>query len=199
MEETCAALRQRCLEARRKLSGAARAAHSRKICDALTALPALRRAGVLFSYQALWDEADLSAFHRWAEAEGKTLAFPVTGPGGAMEAWAPQSPDAWGTDRFGIRAPLPEASRRLDPAELEAVLTPCVAFDGAGRRLGHGGGYYDRFLPRCPQALRIAVAFEAQRCPALRPAPWDVPMDLLATENGVAPAAGVPRRPFFLL
>ena len=185
MNETAQRIRAQCLAARRGLTEDMRRTYSLGICQRLTDLPVLRDAEVIFSYQACRDEADLTAFHDRARALGKTLAFPWTGQNGAMEALVPLSGKAWVLDRFGIRAPLPERSRRLDPGEIDAVLTPCVGFDGRGNRLGHGAGFYDRFFPRCPQAVRITVGFEAQRCSGLRPEPWDVPMEYLVTEVGV--------------
>lgn len=185
MEKTARELRGQCLAARRGLSAEARDRYSLRICQRLAGLPVLGDAGVIFSYQACWDEADLTAFHNWARDSGKTLAFPWTGQEGAMEALVPLSENGWTLDRFGIRSPLPERSRRLAPGEIAVVLTPCVGFDGHGNRLGHGAGFYDRFFPRCPQAVRIAIGFEAQRCDCLRPEPWDAPMDFLVTEDGV--------------
>ena len=185
MGKTARELRGQCLAARRGLSAEARDRYSLRICQRLAGLPVLGDAGGIFSYQACWDEADLTAFHNWARDSGKTLAFPWTGQEGAMEALVPLSENGWALDRFGIRSPLPERSRRLAPGEIAVVLTPCVGFDGHGNRLGHGAGFYDRFFPRCPQAVRIAIGFEAQRCDCLRPEPWDAPMDFLVTEDGV--------------
>jgi len=45
-----------------------------------------------------------------------------------------------------------------------------------------GGGYYDRFLPRCEKAVVAAVAYELQRVDELEAEPWDVAMDVVFTE-----------------
>ena len=70
-------------------------------------------------------------------------------------------------------------------AVLDAVLVPCAAFDGDGNRLGRGGGYYDRYLARCPQAAAILTAFEAQRLPRVPREAHDLRFSLLVTEAGV--------------
>ncbi|WP_232050910.1 5-formyltetrahydrofolate cyclo-ligase [Arabiibacter massiliensis] len=63
------------------------------------------------------------------------------------------------------------------PEELDAVAVPLVAFDDAGRRLGYGGGNYDRLLPRVrPDALVVGVAFEEQRVEAVPCEPHDMPL-----------------------
>lgn len=172
------------LERRRGLSEDARRAHSAAICRHLTELPTLQTAKVIFSYMATGTEVDLAVFHRWALAQGKTLAFPVSYPQGRMEAYVPKGPESWARGRYGILAPIPERSRRLDPQELGAVILPCVAFDAAGRRLGHGGGYYDRYLPQCPQAFRVLAGFEAQRLDAVATDPHDQRAQAVVTELG---------------
>ena len=59
---------------------------------------------------------------------------------------------------------------------------PGLAFDRELYRLGRGGGYYDRFLPRCEKAVVAAVAYELQRVDELEAEPWDVAMDVVFTE-----------------
>jgi 5-formyltetrahydrofolate cyclo-ligase len=70
-------------------------------------------------------------------------------------------------------------------AEVDVVLTPMVAFDESGWRIGHGGGYYDRFLSAHPSAYRLGVAFELQRVDDCIPQEWDEPLHALVTENGI--------------
>lgn len=182
------------LARREALSAQERSVFSAAICRHLAALSVLQEAKVILSYMATAQEADLSAFHTWAAEQGKALAFPVSGPDGHMEAYIPYGPESWEKGRYGIWAPIPERSRPVDPGELDAVILPCVAFDGQGRRLGHGGGYYDRYLPQCPQAERILVAFEAQQLEAVAVDTHDQTVQVVVTEQGAfQPAAGLDR------
>lgn len=61
---------------------------------------------------------------------------------------------------FGILEPSGEAVNNFD--EIDLVLVPGVAFDQDGGRLGHGKGYYDNFLPKLKNALKIGVGFSYQ-------------------------------------
>jgi len=73
--------------------------------------------------------------------------------------------------------------RPVPREEIDVVLIPAVAFDRQGRRVGYGGGYYDRFLPEIPRAARIGAAFACQIVAEIPPDPHDVPADWIVTED----------------
>jgi len=74
----------------------------------------------------------------------------------------------------------------IDPATLDVVLVPGVAFDRQGGRLGFGGGYYDRLLPTTP-ALRIGVTYDECLCDALPCGEHDQRMDWIVTPTELFP------------
>lgn len=80
----------------------------------------------------------------------------------------------------GIPAPS-ELCPTLAPEKLDIVFVPGVAFTLSGARLGYGGGYYDRFLLRCPQAHLIAVAFPEQIVDEIPTEEHDLPLPLILT------------------
>ena len=168
------------LAARRALSPGRRRADSEKLCKRLVQLPELQKARRILSYVALEDEADLSALHERLGPDVR-LCFPVSLPGGLLEAWEPGN---WVKGPYGIWEPDRSCSRRVEPEELDLVLAPCVAFDAACRRLGHGAGYYDRYLPRV-HAPVIAAAFEVQKLERVVTDSHDRPMDAVVTEKTV--------------
>ncbi len=88
--------------------------------------------------------------------------------------------------RYGFRQPVADAPTIPDD-EIAMVLVPGLAFDLTGTRLGHGAGYYDRFLARLsPSVLRIGVS-TGYLVNDLPRDTHDVPMTHLATEIGVIP------------
>ncbi len=178
-----ARLRRLALSRRSAMSTEARAAASLEICRALAALEELRSAKRVLGYLSVGSECDLGVLYETLRARGVLLAFPVTEQDGRMEAYVPRAPLVPGL--FSIPEPDPKSSLYLSPEELDAVLVPCVGFDAEGNRLGHGGGYYDRYLRRCPQAKAILTALEAQRLERVPREAHDLSFSLLVTEKGV--------------
>ena len=93
--------------------------------------------------------------------------FPRCGKQGYMAFHHVTKADAQLTPgALGILAPLPELP--IIPAqEMHVVIVPGVGFTEDGLRLGYGGGFYDRYLPQCPQARIVAAAFPEQICTTL--------------------------------
>ena len=82
-------------------------------------------------------------------------------------------------ERFGTYRPTGEVGVP------DVLFVPLVAFDGAGRRLGYGGGFYDRTLAGLPGAIAIGCAFAAQKLDEVPAAEYDAPLHAVATERGV--------------
>ncbi len=82
---------------------------------------------------------------------------------------------------------LPEDEPAPDPRVVDVVVVPGLAFTASGERLGQGGGWYDRFLPRVrPGCVTIGVGFEPQLVEAVPVEPHDVRLDVVITDAGIA-------------
>jgi 5-formyltetrahydrofolate cyclo-ligase len=94
------------------------------------------------------------------------------------------------TGHFGISVPRLRLTC-VAPQWLNLIVIPLVGVDGAGRRLGMGGGYYDRALAfrrrrRCWQGPHlVGLAFDCQRTDVKFADAWDLRLDSLATESGM--------------
>ncbi len=84
-------------------------------------------------------------------------------------------------DAFGVMAP-PADAREIFP---KLILTPLLAFDRRGQRLGQGGGHYDKTLARLkPQgAVAVGIAYAAQEMDEVPTGPLDQPMDWIVTDK----------------
>ncbi len=99
---------------------------------------------------------------------GNPLIFRHWRPGAAMVA-----------ERFGTHRPTGAI------ATPDWLFIPLLAFDRAGRRLGYGGGFYDRTLATLPGAHAIGCAFAAQELDEVPATDHDARLDAIATEYGI--------------
>lgn len=81
---------------------------------------------------------------------------------------------------------VPTDAKAPFPSEqYDVILIPLYGFNAEGYRLGHGSGWYDRFLATQPLALKVGVGLEVNRV-KINTQPHDVPMDMVITEEKVA-------------
>ena len=189
-------IRREVRQQRRALPQRAIRDRSRAVCRSLARTGTFLRAERVALYLAADGELDPRCLLDRALAQGKRCYLPVinTRLGGRL-FFAPYTPATpLRPNRFGI--PEPAVPRRywVMPLELDVVLCPLVAFTPDGGRLGMGGGYYDRTLARRRHAGRwrrpkvFGLALELQKRATLPADPWDVPLDGVATEQGLYPS-----------
>jgi 5-formyltetrahydrofolate cyclo-ligase len=159
----------------------------------LTAFRAARRVGVYIAFDG---EPDLRPLLDAAPGRAKRFFVPVLANARMRFVELPRGARL-ARNFFGI--PEPRAGRAVDPRTLDLVLTPLVAFDARGTRLGVGRGYYDRrfaFLRGRKGWLRpklLGIAYALQEVAELEVRPWDIPLWGVATEKGVRRCAGPAR------
>lgn len=168
---------------RRNLDDHARQAANISISTHLADWAPLRSARVVAAYAASNAEVDVTQTIEYLWQNSVQVALPVVGANGQMAFFAYTVDSEVQINRFGITEP--RNSLEIPPAELDVVLTPLLAYDKWGNRLGMGGGYYDRYLP-ATKAHILGVAFSCQYSAAELPnEDWDVRCNAVATENGV--------------
>ena len=137
-------------------------------------LAAFRRATTVFCYVALPYEVQTWELIEEMLAQGKRVVVPVaqrrTKSLRLCELKDPAAELSRGA--FGVWEPSPR--RPLPARELDLALVPGLAFDRRGHRLGHGHGYFDRWLARLPKTPpTVGLAFTFQLLDRLPTAPHD--------------------------
>ena len=175
-------LRRQLLTRMRGLGQQRIASASALACERLIDSPLFREAGVLMAYWPMATEADPRPLVRAALDRGKQVAVPhVSGqemsPVALRTLEGPMEADAKGILVPRDREPIAVES-------LDLVVVPALAFDRAGRRLGRGGGFYDRFLVRCDASTRkIGFGITEQCVDAVPVEDHDVMLDGLVTDE----------------
>ena len=171
---------------RRALSSKQRRAASQNVARHLARLPEYRRARVIAVYLAFDGELPLDDVILAANRQGKHLVAPRLSQRGRMVFLPLPRGRNWRTNTLGIREP--SGRKPLPARQIDLVLTPLVAFDSRGTRLGLGGGHYDRrfnFLLQhgwCRPRL-VGIGYQFQKVESLDRKPWDVPLQVAITNR----------------
>ncbi len=178
-------LRERLAE-RRRAVGPDRAARAGQAVRALLEdWEPFRAASRVVLYAALPDELPTRPCFDAVVASGRRPLLPRIEAGGRLGFRAVACWDELRPGRYGVLAPPAEA----EPGSPEAgdlVLVPGVAFDLEGRRLGRGGGHYDRaFADPAGGPLLCGVAYAFQLVDAVPHGSHDRRMDAIVTERGL--------------
>jgi 5-formyltetrahydrofolate cyclo-ligase len=185
-----ATLRKQFREQRRALGAADHGYRSRAAAKAVTRLPMFKAGKRIALYLPFDRETDTGALISAARRRGARIFVPVIVDRrhGRIRFY----PLDGGTRRglFGIFVPR-RMTAPIPPRWLDLIVVPLVGVDAGGRRLGMGGGFYDRALEfrrrrrHWPGPRLVGFAFDCQRTDSRFAEDWDVRLDSLATESGL--------------
>jgi len=170
-------LRQHFRRLRERLTPEEVAAASTALCRRLAAWPPLQESQIVLTYLAFRNEIDPRLLFELLP----NIQWVVPRIQGRRLILHPYSPDRLVRHRLGMLEPSVDLPV-VDPPTLDVALTPGVAFDRRGGRLGFGGGYYDRFLLKTP-ALRVGLTYDECLADALPCAEHDQQMHWVVTQS----------------
>ena len=182
MTDAKSELRRECRAIARGLTSAYKAAASASIAETLVNGPEFAAAETVFVYLSTANEPDTAAIIDRALALGKTVCVPRSFEPPRMEAVRFTSRAELVSGRCGILEP--PASASVIPADdIDLAVIPCVCVTPDGRRLGHGGGYYDVFLGAHPNIDTVCLCFDALVRSDVPTGPTDVRIDRVIRET----------------
>ncbi len=179
-------------ELRNQLSAREQSNHAVTLAKRICRQAAFMRSNRIACYLANDGEIDPKNIVQTAWKLRKHVYLPVLSPFQSKLYFAPY---AEGMDmeanRFGILEPACRPLNWIFAWQLDLMLLPLVAFDDNGNRLGMGGGFYDRSLAyrrsrtHSFRPTLVGLAHELQREDQLTMNSWDIPLDMIATEQRV--------------
>lgn len=173
------AIRRAVLAERDSMSEALRREAGARVTTRFLELPEVERAESVMLFWSLGSEVDTAPLIERLHSSGVTVTLPRIVEGELVPiGYAPGDPTT--PTHFGAREPLGDA---IDPRGLDVVGVPGVAFDRRGRRIGYGGGYYDRFLGGL-RAFTAGIAYGVQLLDGDLPAGrFDRSIEAVVTED----------------
>lgn len=150
---------------------------SAEIIRHLLALPEMKESSTVLMYYSLADEVDTHEAIDLLVRSGKTVLLPVVIGDTEMEIRQYTGPKDLRIGSFNIMEPVGKLS--TDYAQMDVAVVPGMSFDLKGNRLGRGKGYYDRFLPKIPNAYKIGICFPFQKFPSIPADKYDIRMDVV--------------------
>ena len=181
------AIRQRIIADREQLPAKLRTQFSREITARILLMPEYRVARKVLGYMSFGAEFISDDWAQQVLADGKQLLLPkVNLDTKELDLYCVTDlqhdlmPGLW-----DIREPLVERCAKADTLEeLDFILMPGVAFSRDGARLGYGGGFYDKLIPRLPHRPTLAAAaYSMQIIAHLPQEATDRKVEWLLTEN----------------
>ncbi|WNC73249.1 5-formyltetrahydrofolate cyclo-ligase [Thalassotalea psychrophila] len=176
---------------------------SAAISAKLSLHPQVVAADSIAVYLANDGELDLVDFIQWCWQQNKQVYLPVIHPfckGNLLFLhYLPSTPLV--NNKYGISEPKLNVGNVLPVAQLDVLITPLVAFDSTGNRIGMGGGFYDRtlatwhklFIQQPKQSNKqhskqikpfpLGVAHTCQKIAEVPVEHWDIPLaEILSPE-----------------
>lgn len=161
------------------------------LLDVFLTLPELENAQTVMLFYGVGREPDTTALIEELLHRGKTVALPRCLPQRRMEARVITGCGDLLPGRFGIPEPG-EDCPVVERDRIDLILVPNLCCDKQGYRLGHGGGYYDRYLAQY-QGETVALCPEKWLQEELPRDQFDLPVKIVLTENRIWRGANAPR------
>jgi 5-formyltetrahydrofolate cyclo-ligase len=183
------ALRRQMMAGRQNMPSSERFAAGRSLRDAVLALPEAQMAGTVAAYMSIGTEPDTRSlvFALWKR--GSYVLLPLLLPDGDLDWASYEGPDSLAAGPRGLLQPTEPPRGVTAVCSADLVIVPALAVDSAGRRLGRGGGSYDRALARVGAAVpTLALVYDGELVAEVPAGEHDQRVSMVAR-----PSAGITR------
>ncbi|MCW5589766.1 MAG: 5-formyltetrahydrofolate cyclo-ligase [Legionellales bacterium] len=185
-------LRQHLIQQRLQLSQQAILLASQQVAERVSQLKDYQQANHLAAYCAVNNEIDPRSLIQQAWLQQKTVYLPVLNPNRSKQLLFSPFNDHHILQKNHLNIPEPQNDQNVfqEASCLDLVITPLVACDTAGHRIGMGGGFYDAtfaFLNKTSSAkpILLGIAYDFQIIEKIIPNEWDVDLDIIVTPTRI--------------
>jgi 5-formyltetrahydrofolate cyclo-ligase len=177
-------IRSKILKIRNGLSDEIRAFKNKKISENLESLDSfLKATHVLFYYSHNGEVDTLELIEEYIDA--KQLYLPVIRGKSHFQAVPIKRPLDLKIGFEKVPEPVDIEPSSVFDDQLELIITPGVAFDKKGNRIGMGKGYYDRYFEQIHTPVKVALAYEEQVLDSVPKDIYDRPVDIIVTDQNI--------------
>lgn len=185
-EKSKGILRKEILYKRRSLRLDEITSESQHIANHLLQWPLFLQANTIMLFLSMRDEPQTKTLILHALKNNKTVCVPhIRSSPGMMDAAIIYNLEDIVTGQFDIQSANPDTLQLIEPNIIDLIVVPGVAFDYSGKRCGMGGGYYDRFLPRAPNARKVGMALSCQLVEKIPVDTYDFPIQYIVSPEGI--------------
>lgn len=179
-------LRKKVLEERKKLSRQDVDKLSDDIISNLINLPDFKKSKVIMVYLSFRNEVDTFNLIEIMMKTGKTVVTSYTDKKEniLIPSILRDLNESLEKNPYGYLEPKEETLDPIDPKDIDLIITPGLAFDTIGNRIGYGGGYYDKLLKQT-EAIKVAVGYDFQIFSRIQSDKHDIPVDYIVTPNKI--------------
>lgn len=152
---------------------------SKILCEKILELEEYQRAEKILSFMNFGSEVEIESLNQKILEDNKKLYLPRVEKDGELSIV--EYGEGFSIGSFGIREPIGKSYF----GELDLIITPGLAFDREGNRLGYGKGYYDRVFTRYSEVLKVAPIFDVQLVEKVPTEEHDIKIDVIITKNEI--------------
>ncbi len=157
--------------------------NDKAITERLIQNPVVANADTVLLFASYKSEPSTWEFAEYLVKKGISVAYPKCGENGEMTFYTVASPAELQKGKYGISEPAGNPADITEITDKTICIVPGLAFTESGKRLGYGGGYYDRFLSEYSDIYTIALAYEkciAEDIPTME---HDIKIKAIVTEE----------------
>ena len=170
-------IRKKTLFLRDRIPEEKRKQDSRSVCKRVLELKCVQDAGRILLYAPIRSEVDIWPLVQTLFEQNKKVLLPaVSGEDLLIKEYRGEEFLREGS--FHVPEPV---QKECDTGKIDVCILPGAAFDHKGNRIGYGRGFYDRFLMKRSETVKIGVGFVEQVVEEIPAKPTDIPMDYIIT------------------